>query len=294
MKWEKQAQTFENIVKKFVGTTGEKYTLATAAEYLGTTKNKYTAWVRHKQRPTAEDMVTLVMEHRFSADWLLLGIGDPLEKGRTDNPLNPDLVDICDTLQDLVFSMGKPFSEIAMVGGMTTTQLANCTSAQSHPPVEAVANWVRKWGINANYLLGQIGKPFLTEEQYHEEGPATWIRRQRGDFDTYEHIETPEFQTERREPDINSAQEEAEDVVRIHELYAELLDAERKLVRFHMQVMNAARAGCLAAGLTLEQAHMVQAAVMDYELCQTPAQAREAAGRYALPEMEQVSAAGAE
>lgn len=243
-------------------------------------------------------MVTLVMEHRFSADWLLLGVGEPLEKGRTDNPLNPDLVDICDTLQDLVFSMGKPLSEIAMVGGLTTTQLANCTSAQSHPPLEAVASWVRKWGMNANYLLGQIGQPFLTEEQYHEDGPATWIRRQRGDFDTYEHLDIPGFHTHRVEPTQTRAPASKPGSVEVEaellRLERKILEAERDAMRQHTRIMNAVAMACRVAGVTPEQAHLIQAAVMDYEDIETAADVREAAGRYALPEMEPDAAAGAE
>jgi hypothetical protein len=36
--------------------------------------------------------------------------------------------------------------------------------------------------MNANFLLAQIGRPFLSEEEFSENGPLDFIRDRRGDF----------------------------------------------------------------------------------------------------------------
>ena len=193
MEWKEQAEIFEKIVSTWLATKGIKYSHRTAAEYLGVTPPKYSAWVKSGQRPVAEDMRMLAREHEFSANWLLLGVGEPLEK-RTNFEFNSDLVDICDTLVQVLSGITDPLPKIAACGGMTTTDLQNCLAAQRLPPITAIANWVKLYRLNANYVLAQIGYPFISEEEFMKDGPGRTIRDRNGDFTTLDGI-TDNFQS---------------------------------------------------------------------------------------------------
>ena len=86
---------------------------------------------------------------------------------------------------------------------MTTTDLYACIQTQAFPPSDAVAKWVLHYRINANFLLAQIGKPFLTEAEYRESGPLDSLRNLRGDFveldDRRDDLEDEELENLRQE-----------------------------------------------------------------------------------------------
>lgn len=181
MEWSEQAVIFKKIISTWLVKEGEKYSHRAAAEYLGVTPQKYTAWIKSGQRPVAEDMRMLAREHEFSANWLLLGVGDPLEK-RTNFEFNPEIVEICDTILHVISNIPDPLHKIADCGGITTTDLQNCLAAQRLPPITAIAKWVKNYRMNANYILAQIGHAFLTEKEFMDDGPGMLIRERRRDF----------------------------------------------------------------------------------------------------------------
>lgn len=185
MELSEQAEIFDNILKHWLLQAGIKYSHRTSAEYLGVSQAKYSAWIKSGQRPVADDMRMLCREHEFSANWLLLGAGESLEN-RKNFPFDSKYVDICDTLHDTVLSINQPIHEIAAVGGMTTTELYDCIHTQMFPPILALSKWIIAYKMNANFILAQIGQPFLTEEQWHEQGPLDRVRDKRGDFKDFE------------------------------------------------------------------------------------------------------------
>lgn len=180
MEWKQQFEILNKIIFQRISEEGRKPTLKNAAEYLGIPVHKYQAW-KDGQRPVTEDLRMLAQEFEFRPDWLLLGVGEPIQP-RKDHPFDPKYVEICDTLHDLVRDLPDRLPKIAEVGGMTTTDLYDCIQTQAFPPSEAIAKWIIHYHINANFLLAQIGKPFLTNAQYQESGPLDFVREERGDF----------------------------------------------------------------------------------------------------------------
>lgn len=180
MDWKQQFEILNKIIYEQLSKTGAKPSLKRAAEYLGVPAHKYLAW-KEGQAPVVDDLRRLAQEFEFRAEWLLLGIGQP-RQARRSGALEPRYVDICDTLHDLVASLPEPLPQVAEAGGMTTTDLYDCIHSQAFPPTDAVAKWIRRYRINANFLLAQIGQPYLSEEQYHESGSLEAFREQRGDF----------------------------------------------------------------------------------------------------------------
>lgn len=180
MAWAQQFEILHKIISSRLSEEGKKATLKNAANYLGVPIHKYQAW-KDGQRPVTEDLRMLAQEFEFNPDWLLLGKGIPVQP-RKDHPFDPKYVEICDTLHELIRALPDRLPKIAEIGGISTTDLYNCIHTQDFPPAEAIAKWIIHYRINANFLLAQIGQPFLTEEEYHETGPLTYVRERRGDF----------------------------------------------------------------------------------------------------------------
>lgn len=177
-----QFSFIEYFAKKKLSERGETYSQKRAAEYLGTTIGKYQAWSKG-QYPSIEELQHLSNNFFFNPDWLLLCVGSPIQMPM-DKPFNKNLVDICDTLSELVREIDDPITKIAEIGGMTTQDLYDCIHTQKFPSADSVAKWVLHYKLNANFILAQIGKPFLTEEQFLEHGPLdNIVRRRRGDYD---------------------------------------------------------------------------------------------------------------
>lgn len=177
-----QFSFIEYYAKKKLSERGDVYSQKRAAEFLDTTIGKYQAWSKG-QYPSIEELQHLARNFFFNPDWLILGIGSPIQMP-LDKPFNKNLVEICDTLSELIRQIDDPITKIAEIGGITTQDLYDCIHTQRFPSVETVAKWVLHYRINANFLLAQVGKPFLTEEQFLERGPLDAIVRQkRGDYD---------------------------------------------------------------------------------------------------------------
>ena len=235
MEWKQQFEIFNKIISQRLSEQGLKSTIKNAAEYLGIPSHKYQAW-KDGQRPVTEDLRMLAQEFEFRAEWLLLGIGEPIQP-RLDHPFDPKYVEICDTLHELVLSLPDRLPKIAEVGGMTTTDLYDCIQTQAFPPSEAVAKWILHYRINANFLLAQIGKPYLTEEEYRESGPLDSVRRQRGDFLELEKWEEEEAEEE-EEAAINEQNTQTEVSglqQKLLSLYDELLAAKDKIIALQQE-----------------------------------------------------------
>jgi hypothetical protein len=226
LEWREQFEIFEKIISKDLAEQGLKYTVKNAAEYLGVKPHKYQAW-KDGQRPVAEDLRMLAQEFEFYPNWLLLGIGEP-RQARLDHPFDPKYVEICDTLHELVRALPDRIPKIAELGGMTTTDLYNCIHTQAFPPAEAVAKWVIHYRINANFLLAQIGKPFLTEAEFLESGPLDFVRDRRGDTLNWDDDEDDD---EIRSPKTESALSDA-----LNEVVA--LSRENRQLRIQIEALE--------------------------------------------------------
>lgn len=182
MEWPRQFEIIERIIAERLARRGLKYTLANACELLGAKVKvpKLQAWKRG-QRPSADDLETLAVALGLSPAWLLLGAGKPLDEAG-EGEFVPEYVPIGDTLRDLLAQLPGQLPQVAQVAGMTTAELRACADAQAVLSGLTVARLVHAYRVNANFLLAQIGQPFLTEEQYEERGPLTWLRERRGDF----------------------------------------------------------------------------------------------------------------
>lgn len=78
MEWKQQFEIFNKIISQRLSEQGLKSTIKNAAEYLGIPSHKYQAW-KDGQRPVTEDLRMLAQEFEFRAEWLLLGIGEPIQ-----------------------------------------------------------------------------------------------------------------------------------------------------------------------------------------------------------------------
>lgn len=173
--WRERIEIIAKIIALRFTEIGEKYTHARAAAYLGLAASTYQR-LREGQSPSADDLQKISLRLGLNPEWALYGTGDPLapaEAGR----FNPEHVRICDTLHEVALGhYADRLEEFALVGGITPQQLTACISSQMLPPATAVARWVHGYKLNANFLLAHIGQPYLTDEQYEERGPATWVK----------------------------------------------------------------------------------------------------------------------
>ena len=216
MSWSEQTEQFQRIMTQKLSESGKKYTQAVAAEFLGIPVHLYRAWLKG-QWPVSEDLEMLARDHEFRPDWLLLGVGEPLQQ-RQKGAADPECVEICDTLRELVRGLPDAVPQVAAAGGITTTDLYDCIHAHTLPPSSAVAKWIHKYRINANFLLAQVGEPFLKDGEYMASGPLDDLRRARGDFDD------PEQETVEESTEIRRLQE------KIARLQDQLIEAQEQLI----------------------------------------------------------------
>jgi hypothetical protein len=180
MEWSKQFEIIKKEISRMLEFEGKKWSDQAAADALGLNIGKIRAW-KKGQRPAAEDLEVLSRELGFSAEWLLLGKGTPKGDSQSAN-LIPEYVHIGDTLKELVSQLPATHSEIARAGGVGNDELTSFMLCHSLPSCLTISQWVHKYKINANFLIAQVGQPFLTEEEYNRDGPLDWVRGPRGDF----------------------------------------------------------------------------------------------------------------
>lgn len=180
MNWPQQFEIIEKIIAERLARSGLKYTFVNAGELLGVKVPKIQAW-KKGQRPSADDLEILAIILGLSPSWLLLGAGLP-QGDPGEGSLVPEYVPIGDTLHDVVAELPDQLPQVAQAVGMTPDELRACVGSRALPSSLAVARFVHAYRVNANFLLAQVGRPFLTQEQYEERGPLTWLREKRGDF----------------------------------------------------------------------------------------------------------------
>lgn len=123
-----------------------------------------------------------------SREWLYFGEGSMLAPlgGNSAPSLLPatstECRDICDTLVNYTGVLAEPLFKIAEVAGMSTEELTSCLHARSVPPSVAICRWIHRYKINANFLLAQVGEPFLSDEEYYKTNALFRVREKRGDF----------------------------------------------------------------------------------------------------------------
>lgn len=180
MKWVERLEIIKQKIKEKLASEGVRDTDENVADFLNTSKPTYSKLKNNRQMPDVETMVTMATKLNLSADWLLLGVGEP-DVTVKKAPSTCD-VHIADTLGELVVELNRPLEEIALAGGLYPRELNLIIHRGKALPSESVQRWVHAYRVNANFLLAQVGQPFLTEEEYNAPGRLNWVREQHGDF----------------------------------------------------------------------------------------------------------------
>lgn len=180
MDWQQQYEIIKKMLAEKLAQSGSKFTFANAAQLLGVKVPKIQAWAKG-QRPTGDDLETLARVLELSADWLLLGYGTPTRSPDSGSRIK-EFAEICDTLNEISHELPDGLSEIAHAGGISLTELNDILRSHALPSSLTVARWIHAYRINANFLLAQVGQPYLTESEYAASGPADSLREYRGDF----------------------------------------------------------------------------------------------------------------
>lgn len=181
-KWERY-DFIAKIVASKLEEQGFGFSMARMAEFLGVSASKIQKW-KEGQVPAYDDLQMIAQSLGLSSEWLLLGVGDPIYKHKSPK-FNPDYVDICDTLFEWLRYLGDPREVVAIIGGLRIEELNDCMESRTLPPLTAIARWIHYYKLNANFLIAQIGSPFLSTEEYKASGPLARIRERRDDFSRY-------------------------------------------------------------------------------------------------------------
>ena len=187
MNWTQQFEIIVKIISVELARQGLKWTDANAGELLGIKTSKLQAW-RKGQRPTADDLETICRVLNLRPEWLLMGSGLPRDEEDSGRFL-PEFVEIGDTLHEWALSREEGLSEVAKAGGISLNDLSMCMGSHMLPSCLTIARWVHAYRLNANFLVAQVGQPYLTEDEYTRPGPLSKIRQDRGDFDEPEEAE---------------------------------------------------------------------------------------------------------
>ncbi|UIJ38560.1 helix-turn-helix domain-containing protein [Desulfobaculum bizertense] len=166
--------------------------LAEAGKVNPKTMNGYLAG---SALPNAKALAAWVEELGVDANWLLTGTeGGTISRKQ----LTRQEQLLCDTFRDMLGDLNQEPETIAQNLGVRPALLKACAQGAAIPPAEMLAQMVLNYRVNGSFMLAQIGRPFLTDEEFREHGPMDWTRIQRGDFK-----KEPEFLPER---DSSSAQ----------------------------------------------------------------------------------------
>lgn len=188
MNWQEQFEIIKKIIAEELARHGQKFTLANAADLLDVKVPKLQAWGRG-QRPTADDLGNICRKLNLRSEWVLLGNGFPRDEEESGRFL-PEFVEIGDTLHEWALSREEGLSEVAKAGGISLDDLSRCMGSHTLPSCLTIARWVHAYRLNANFLIAQVGQPYLTEDEYTKPGPLSKLREKRGDFDEPEEAES--------------------------------------------------------------------------------------------------------
>lgn len=115
----------------------------------------------------------LAEKYGLRRKWLLHGEGAPSKNYESQ----PELTHQADTLKDLIHGdLRLQLEEAAQAGGISPHDLYLMMDRKKDIPASVIRKWVNQYRINANFLIAQIGYPLLTEEQFLEHGPLSWVR----------------------------------------------------------------------------------------------------------------------
>lgn len=225
MMWEQQLEIIKEKISKIFSERGESFSQAKAEELLNVSRNKWAAWKRG-QRPSADDLEIISRKLGFSPVWLLLGEGEPTG-GKPQTEPNPDFTHPADTLRELIAGdLHVSEAEFAAAGGISEQELQDILDRKTDIPAAAIRRWVNRYALNANFLVAQIGHPILTEDEFDEQGPLSWLRRKNGEDAYPEGIEPPK-RAGRDETDAADLGPTAE---RVHRIEQAMLPAEEAAV----------------------------------------------------------------
>ena len=180
MDWKNTFEIIKKIIAVALAKEGKKPTISNAAELFGVKPHIYQAWSKG-QRPSFDELEHMARVLNLSPHWLLFGAGTPQEDSRSATFI-PEYIEIGDTLKEVIECLPDSFLEIAKTGGISEDDLLKCINSLSLPSCLTIARWIHTYHINANFLIAQIGRPFLTDSEYKEKGDLDNIRERRGDF----------------------------------------------------------------------------------------------------------------
>ncbi len=85
MKWIEQFEIIKKKTAEIFAKQGKNFSLSNLDIFLDVTRGKSRAWARG-QRPSANDLQKIAKKLDLSAEWLLLGKGDPEAKSSYKEP----------------------------------------------------------------------------------------------------------------------------------------------------------------------------------------------------------------
>ena len=176
MEWEQRLEIIKKRIKEVLAEQDKRDTDENAAKLFNISAPTYSKWKNNRQMPDVKTFQALALKLGMSADWLLLGKGEPFVGLEISSHEHDKYV--ADTLRDLVVKIGEPLDEISMKGELYNDELKLIIDRRLPLPSRAIQRWVHNYRINANFLLAQVGQPFLTDEEYEAPGPYSWLRKQ--------------------------------------------------------------------------------------------------------------------
>lgn len=226
MNWNERLEFIKKKIKEELAKNDLRDTDENVAAFLDISAPTYSKIKRNRQFPDFKTCVNMAAKLHLSANWLLLGFGEPdISAPKTTSRCD---VHIADTLRDLISEIGKREEEIAITGGMYPRDLQMIINRVMPLPVEAVQKWVHAYHINANFLIAQVGRQFLTEEEYRADGPLTWVRERRGDILPYDDEGIDSQDLERLRDELNQAKQTVETQKNIIAAYETALAAQKE------------------------------------------------------------------
>lgn len=155
--------------------------------------------------------------------------------------------------------------------GVSPQTIVNYCGGKYAPKTSFLDAFSKEYGISTEWLLSGTGPVFLKDKigQFVSEAE---LERGAGHADP----ETPLAESGTMREDTESQAPE------ILQLEKKLLAVERRLLEAHVRVMTAVSLACREVGLSPNQSLVIQAAVMNYDNCQTQDQVREIVAKYVM------------
>ncbi|MDR2054409.1 MAG: helix-turn-helix domain-containing protein [Desulfovibrio sp.] len=75
-------------------------------------------------------------------------------------------------LQEVTETLGMEHQAFARAGGVSKATFSNYMHGVKFPRMETIANWIEKFGINANWLISGYGSMFMEKDETREASVA--------------------------------------------------------------------------------------------------------------------------